>query len=100
MEKVKALNLLGLAYCARKACNGYDTVMMNITAKKANLVLVASDASEKTIETFSKKCFYYNIPMYTSFTSEELSKAIGRGLVKVLAISDKGFADSLVKLLK
>lgn len=99
MEKVKALNLLGLAYCARKAVNGYDSVMMGITSKKVNVVFVASDASSKTIEAFNKKCFYYNIKIYTCFTSEELSKSIGRGLVKVLAISDKGFADSLIKLL-
>ena len=80
MDKVKALNLLGMAYRARKVINGYDSVMIGITSNKAKIVLVASDASSKTIEAFSKKCHFYNVPMYVCFDTAELSKAIGKGL--------------------
>lgn len=99
MDKVKALNLLGMAYRARKVINGYDSVMIGITSNKAKIVLVASDASSKTIEAFSKKCHFYNVPMYVCFDTAELSKAIGKGLAKVLAINDQGFCKSLSKLL-
>lgn len=99
MDKLKALNLLGMAYRARKVINGYDSVMISITSNKAKIVLVASDASSKTIEAFSKKCHFYNVPMFVCFDTEELSKAIGKGLAKVLAISDQGFCKSLSKLL-
>ena len=99
MEKQKALNLLGMAYRARMIVNGYDSVMDTIIKGKAKVVLVASDASEKTIEAFEKKCFYYNVDICKEFTTAELSKAIGKGLCKVLTISDDGFTKSLKKLL-
>lgn len=99
MEKQKALNLLGMAYRARKTINGYDSVMDAIIKGKAKIVLIASDASEKTIEAFQKKCFYYHVDLCEEFTTAELSKAIGKGLCKVLAISDDGFTKSLNKLL-
>ena len=99
MEKQKALNLLGMAYRARMIINGYDSVMDAIIKGKAKIVLIANDASEKTIEAFDKKCFYYKVDMCLALNSLELSKAIGKGLVKVLAISDEGFTKSLKKLL-
>ena len=99
MDKQKALNLLGMAYRARMIINGYDSVMDAITKGKAKIVMIANDASEKTIEAFDKKCFYYKVDMNVVFNSLELSKAIGKGLVKVLAISDEGFTKSLKKLL-
>ena len=99
MNKQKALNLLGMAYRARKTINGYDSVMDAIIKGKGKIVLIASDASEKTIEAFQKKCFYYHVDICEMFTTAELSKAIGKGLCKVLAISDEGFTKSLNKLL-
>ena len=99
MKKQKALNLLGVAYRARMIINGYDSVMDAVIKGKAKIVLIASDASEKTIEAFQKKCFYYHVGICEVFTTAELSKAIGKGLCKVLAISDDGFTKSLNKLL-
>ncbi len=99
MNKQKALNLLGMAYRARMTINGYDSVMDAIIKGKAKIVLIANDASEKTIEAFQKKCFYYHVDIIDTFTTTELSNAIGKGLVKVLAISDNGFKNSLNKLL-
>ena len=79
MEKVKALNLIGIAYRAKKIVNGYD--------------------SSKTIEAFSKKCYFYHVPMYMDFNTDEISKAIGKGLCKVICLTDDGFNKSLNKLL-
>ena len=53
MDKIKALNLIGMAYRARKVVNGYDSVMACITSSKAKIVIVSNDASSKTIESFS-----------------------------------------------
>lgn len=99
MEKQKALNLIGMAYRARKVINGYDSVIDAIMKNKVKIVFVACDASSKTIETFEKKCFFYHIIIDKTFNSGELSKAIGKGLVKVLAINDNGFTNSLINLL-
>ena len=99
MDRKKALNLLGMAYRARKIINGYESVMDAVIKGKASIVLVANDASEKTIEAFNKKCFFYHVELNLSFSADELSKAIGKGLAKVIAISDNGFTNSLKKLL-
>ena len=71
MEKVKALNLIGIAYRAKKIVNGYESVMATVTSGKAKCVIVASDASSKTIEAFSKKCYFYHVPMYMDFNTDE-----------------------------
>ena len=99
MNRQKVLNLLGMAYRAKKVINGYESVMDAVTKGRVNIVFVANDASEKTIEAFNKKCFFYHIEVNYSFSTEELSKAIGKGLVKILAINDNGFANSLKNLL-
>lgn len=99
MNRQKALNLLGMAYRAKKIINGYESVMDAIVKEKAKIVLVANDASSKTIDAFNKKCFFYHVKVDLSFSTEELSKAIGKGLVKVLAINDSGFTNSLKNLL-
>lgn len=99
MDKIKALNLIGMAYRARKVVNGYDSVMACVTSSKAKIVIVSNDASSKTIEAFSKKCHFYNVPVCNKFTTEELSKAVGKGLCKIIAIIDSGFVKSLDKLL-
>ncbi len=88
-----------MAYRAKKIINGYDSVMDSIVKNKAKIVLIANDASEKTIESFNKKCFFYHVEMNLSFSTEELSKAIGKGMAKIIAINDNGFANSLRNLL-
>ena len=88
----KVLNLLGLAYAARKMVLGEEVLNgMN----KVKLVLVASDISEKSRERVDKKCYYYNVDSIDCFTSDELSSAIGKATVKLIGITDKGFAQSI-----
>lgn len=92
--KDKVLNLLGLATRARKIVSGEDTVVDAMRQKKAKIVFVASDASEKTIDKFKTKCFYYNVELNLEFNSDELSKSIGKSR-KILAIIDDGFYKSI-----
>lgn len=99
MDKIKALNLIGMAYRARKVVNGYESVMACVVSGKAKCVIIANDASGKTIEAFSKKCYFYHVPMCMDFNTDEISKAIGKGLAKVITITDNGFCKSLNKLL-
>lgn len=96
--KQKILNLLGLATRAGLLVSGEDIVIDAIQRKKAKIVFVGSDASDNTIDKFEKKCFYYNIEMNTMFTSEELSRSIGKTRM-VLAIIDPGFYKSIKKYL-
>ena len=42
MEKVKALNLIGIAYRAKKIVNGYESVMATVTSGKAKCVITCA----------------------------------------------------------
>lgn len=96
----KALNLLGLAYKARKVITGEENVIKLLQNQKAKIVFVASDASSRTIDNFKRKCFFYKTRVNFSFNTEELTKAVGKTLVKILAITDQGFYESLQGLLE
>lgn len=101
MEKnEKVLSLLGLAYRAKKIINGEESVLYALKQGKCKLVLVACDASSKTIDRLEKKCFFYKVEINKDFSTDELSMSIGKGLVKVMALTDQGFFDSLKKVLK
>ncbi|MDD4000002.1 MAG: ribosomal L7Ae/L30e/S12e/Gadd45 family protein [Bacilli bacterium] len=91
----KGLNIIGLAYKAGKLVTGEDRVLRSLKKGKLHLVLVAKDASPKTIDKFSKKGFYYKTPLNLDYTCDELSHSIGKPMVKILAITDKGFFEAL-----
>lgn len=99
MDRTNVLNLLGLARRARKLVAGEDTVIRYLKDRKIKIVFVASDASEKQIDKFDKKCFFYETKMNNEFTSSELSNAIGKQNIKILGITDQGFLDALNKSL-
>ena len=90
MNKIKSL--LGLAKRAGKVIVGTDAVISKLQADKLYLIFVAKDSSAATIDKIEKKAFYYNVPIIKSFTSDELSFAIGSNNNKVLGIADLGFS--------
>ena len=93
----KVLMLLGLAKRAGKLIVGTDAVISKLQANKLDLIFVASDASAATIDKIEKKAFYYNVSIIKSFTSLEISHAIGTNNNKVLGISDQGFKKAIEK---
>ena len=90
----KILNNLGLAYRARKVVLG-EEVLNRIEDVK--LLFIASDISDKSRQRFEKKCFYYDIQHIDTYSSKELSDSIGKNNVKVLGITDEGFAKNMFK---
>lgn len=91
------LNLLGLAYAARKIVLG-EEVYNRIS--KVKYVFVASDISEKSRERIDKKLFYYHIDSCDAYSSEDLSASIGKANVKLIGITDKGFSQSIKNKIK
>ena len=88
----RILNILGLAYKARKVVLG-EEVLNRIS--KVRLMFLASDLSEKSRERYEKKCFHYNIEHIDSYDCIQLSEALGRNNIKVIGITDDGFATSI-----
>jgi ribosomal protein L7Ae-like RNA K-turn-binding protein len=86
------LKILGMAYRAKKVVLG-EEVLNRI--RKVRIMFLASDLSDKSRERFEKKCYFYEIDHIDRYDCEELSKSIGRNNVKVIGITDQGFADSI-----
>ena len=72
----KVYGLLGLTAKAGKISFGTDSCLVMIAKKKLKLVIVAEDASERTINSFREKCKQNNIDIYVFGKKKEISKAI------------------------
>lgn len=94
------LSLLGLVKRAGMLEAGDEAVRAAISAGKARLVLCASDASERTRETFTFITESSGVAFVSvRETKEELGNALGRRPSATVAVCDVGFAAALAKKL-
>lgn len=99
IDKNKLLNLLGLAQKSGNLVSGTDTVIENLKADKLFIVFVGNDSSEKTIDNFKRKCYFYHVEVNLDFSSNELSQAIGKERA-IIGIADKGFFNAIKKYIR
>lgn len=95
----KINGLLGICSKAGKAQAGTDLVLEEMTKKKIYLVIVAKDASEKTIKNIKYYCNKENVELVTYGTISNNSKAIGKYNKAIIGISDKNLANAILKLI-
>lgn len=93
------LNMIGLAYRARKCSLGEDAIVKDIQQKRAKLVLLANDIGSRTQKKITDKCKTYEVPFAIVDDRETLSKAIGKSQRVAVAILDAGFAAKIKSLL-
>lgn len=96
----KIHNLLGLMARSRSIDVGTAKIYTGMKIGKYKLVIVAADAEANTrerLETYAKN---YQIELLTLGTKEELAAAVGKTLTVAIAIKDKGFSQSLIRLIK
>jgi len=98
-RRVKILNLLGLSQKAGYLVSGNDSVIAEMRKGKLKIVFVASDSSEKTIDSFKKKCYFYQVLVNFDFTEEELSSSIGRNR-KIIGLNNDKMYAAIEKLLE
>ncbi len=98
MKNEKWMSLLGLANRARKVISGEELVIKEIRSGRAELVILAKDASNNTSKKVQDKCRYYDVPVVFAETREMLGQAIGKEARVVVAITEAGFAKKLVTL--
>ena len=67
---------------------------------RAQLVIVADDASANTKKMFTNMCTFYKVPMYCLADKEQLGRTIGKEFRASLAVLDQGFAKSIRKQLE
>ena len=82
---------------AGKLVSGEYPVEKAVKEMKAYLVVIADDASDNTKKHFSDMCQFRNIPIRFFGAKEELGKKIGKAYRASIAITDEGFAKSILK---
>jgi len=92
----KLLSMLSLARKAGKVISGADTCEKAIRNGKALLVFAAADASAKTLKKFRDKTTFYNIPLSTALTTQNLTQ-IGLDGRTIIAVTDQNFAKTMIQ---
>jgi len=96
----KTLGLLGIAKKAGFLAIGSEQTAISARQGKAHLILSASDASDGTLRRAKANAEQFEIKYFlTKYTKFELGSITGRGSPGVLAILDKGLAESFEKKL-
>ena len=93
----KIFGLLGLARRAGKISFGTESSIDTIERKKAKLVIVAEDSSQRTKKNFQNLCIKQKVPIRIYGTIEEISKSIGQNNKAVVVIKDENFSNEIVK---
>ena len=93
----KIYSLLGLAQRGRNVASGEYMTECSVKEGKAELVIVAADASENTKKKFQNMCSFYHVPIAILGTKEELGHAIGKEMRASIAVTDPGLAGAMQK---
>lgn len=98
MEKNnKIYGLLGLARRAGKISFGTESAKETIEKKKAKLVIIAEDSSNRTKNNFKMLCEKLSVQVRIIGKIEDLSQSIGQVNKAVLVIKDENFAKEILK---
>lgn len=91
----KILNNLGLCQRAGGLISGEENVLS--TLNKVKYIFLAKDASEATKKRIKDKAKYYQIELDETYSSVELSHAIGKENRMVIGITNPSFLKILKK---
>ena len=96
-NKDRVLSLLGLAARGGNVVSGGFATEEAVKRGKAHLVIIASDASDNTTKKFRNSSEFYGVPCVYYSVKQALGHAIGKEERSWLAVTEKGFADSIQK---
>ncbi len=94
-ESERLLSYLGLAEKAQKLVSGAEACEQTIKSGDVYLTVVSPDAGENTKKHFSDMSGFRKIPFVVS--PEPIGHAIGHDTRKVACVTDKGFAEAMIK---
>jgi len=93
------MGLIGLSTRAGKVALGTDACIEQILKKNVKLVIVAIDASERTINKIKEICKENEVPFYNILTIQELSKCVGKSNKAVIGIKDNNISKEIIKII-
>lgn len=95
----KLYGIIGLATKAGKLTAGTEACLEGIEKRNIKLVLIATDASERTKKLINEKCEQFNVGVYEILSIEEISNAIGKPNKAIIGIKENGFAEQIKKII-
>ena len=95
----RVYGLLGLTTKSGNIVFGTDACIEKIESKKVNLIIVASDASEKTKKNIKFICDKNNIKIEIFGTISALSKAIGKNNKAVIGVKNENLANEISNII-
>lgn len=96
--KNRFLQTLGLCKRAGAILSGYE--LMNSLGKNVHLLVLASNASERTQKQIKDKSKFYKIDLVEGFSSDDFYRSTSLQNRMVLGITNKGLADKLYTYIK
>ena len=96
-NKVKALNLLGLAMRARQVILGEELILKALRTSENALLLLATDCGNNIKKKVHNKANTYQAHLIEEFTTDELSRALGKNNRKLVLVTDKGFIEKFLE---
>jgi ribosomal protein L7Ae-like RNA K-turn-binding protein len=92
----KIYSMIGIARKGGNISIGYDVTCLDVKDNKSKLVLIATDASDKTKKNIQFICDKFDIKYVEYGEKEILGKSLGRKVVSVLSINDTNIASYLL----
>ncbi len=89
---------MGLCARAGKVVSGMEAVCDDLKKNKVKLLIVAADASEKTIQEIRYLAEKKKVTILVLGTIAENSKAIGKENRAIIGIKDKNISDGIKKI--
>ncbi len=97
MKRDNILSTIGLAMKAGKVVSGEFMTESAVKSQSAYMVMIARDVSDNTRKKFRNMCEYYEVPLCEYSTKDELGHSLGKEFRASLAVTDKGFAQTILK---
>ena len=92
-------SMLGLCQRAGKAASGDLAAEQALKKRKADLLILADDASERTREKFLELAARVGVTCYCVGTRDELGDALGKAHRAAVVIQSRDFAKGIVGIL-
>ena len=92
------LGLLGLGYRARNVSIGVDAVRRDLQAGKCWCVVVAEDASPRTLDKVVRLAAAREIPLLPGPRAAAIGAQLGKPPVMAVGVRDRALAGGMVQL--
>ncbi|MBS4912642.1 MAG: ribosomal L7Ae/L30e/S12e/Gadd45 family protein [Veillonella sp.] len=97
MNKVKVLNLLGMAQRAGKLLSGDFVAEKAMKKQRIPLAILATDCAKNNGEKYRWLAQQHEVTLREFATKAELGQALGKEQRAIILVMDDGFAKTMLK---